>query len=126
MEYVRRRILVVDDEEMIAQTLRIALADEGDVECAGNGREAIKKVAEAFYDVLVVDMNMPVMSGMEFYKDAVKTFPEIRDRIIFFTGACEERCLSFFRENNLRYVAKSSELKELKDFVKEILDRNNG
>jgi len=52
---------------------------------------------------------MPVMNGMDFYEEAVKTFSDIKERIIFFTGSCEERCLSFFRENNLRYLAKPSE-----------------
>lgn len=126
MKYARRKILVVDDEEIIAESLRIALAEEGDVECAGNGRQALEKAAETSYDAFIVDMNMPIMHGIEFYKEAVKTIPGIGERIIFFTGSLEESCLSFFRKNNLRYLAKSSELKDLRDSVREMLDRNNG
>lgn len=119
---VLKKILVVDDDEMISTTLEIALADEGVVDCARNGRDALDKIAETSYDVLIVDMDMPVMNGMEFYKEAVKTFSAIKVRIIFFTGTCDEGCLSFFRENNLVYLAKPSSLKDIKYSVKEILN----
>ena len=117
-----KKILIVDDNEIISATLEIVLADEGVVDCAANGRHALVKIAETSYDVLIVDMDMPVMNGLEFYKDAVKIFPAIKERIIFFTGTCDEGCLSFFRENNLRYLAKPSRLKEIRDSVKEILN----
>ncbi len=122
MADVRRKILVVDDEELIGKALRIILADEGAVEYAGNGREALEKSAVTSYDVFIVDVNMPVMNGMEFYKEAVKTFARIKERIIFFTGSCEENCLSFFRENNLRFLAKPLEPEELKNLVRQILN----
>lgn len=122
MEDVRRKILVVDDEELIGIALRIILAEEGAVEYAGNGREALEKSAVTSYDVFIVDMNMPVMNGMEFYKEAVKTIPGIKEKIIFFTGSCEIVCLSFFRENNIRFLSKSLEPEELKDHVSEMLD----
>ena len=124
MRYERKKILVVDDEALIAITLRVVLSSEGAVEYAANGKEALQKIAVAAYDVFIVDMNMPVMNGMEFYKEAVKTCSGIKERIIFFTGSCEESCLSFFREHNLRYLAKPSEPEYLKDSVREILKQN--
>lgn len=123
MEDVRSKILVVDDEEMIGKALRIILAEEGAVEYARNGREALEKSAVTSYDVFIVDMNMPVMNGMDFYKEAVKSLSGIKERIIFFTGSCEEGYFSFFRENELRFLEKPLEPKELKDKVREILDR---
>lgn len=122
MEDVRKKILVVDDEELIGKALRIILAEEGAVECAGNGIEALEKSAVTSYDVFIVDMNMPVMNGMEFYKEAVKTLSGIKERIIFFTGSCEEGYLSFFRENNLRFLEKPLALEELKERVRQILN----
>jgi len=122
MEDVRKKILVVDDEELIGKALRIILAEEGVVEYVGNGMEALEKSAFTYYDVFIVDMNMPVMNGMEFYKEAVKTLAGIKERIIFFTGACEEGYLSFFRENNLRFLEKPLALEELKERVRQILN----
>lgn len=124
MGYQRKKILVVDDEALIGVTLRIVLSSEGAVEYAANGKEALEKIAGATYDVFIVDMNMPIMNGMEFYKEAVKTFSGIKERIIFFTGTCEESCLSFFKEHKLRYLAKPSEPEYLKDSVREILEQN--
>ncbi|MBI5588568.1 MAG: response regulator [Deltaproteobacteria bacterium] len=123
---MRRKILVVDDEEIIAEMLGEILSDEGAVEYAKDGRAALDKIAGTTYDVFIVDMNMPGMNGMEFYKEAVKTNPAIKERIIFFTGTHEEDYLSFFRENNLRYIAKPSESQDLRNQVREILDHNSG
>ncbi|HLE17870.1 MAG TPA: response regulator [Syntrophales bacterium] len=122
MEDVRRKILVVDDEELIGKALRIILAEEGAVEYARNGREALAKSAVTSYDVFIVDMNMPVMNGMDFYKEAVKTLSGIKERIIFFTGSCEEGYFSFFRENNLRFLEKPLEPEKLKNRIRQILD----
>ncbi len=121
---MREKILVVDDEEIVATMLREYLSGEGAVECAGNGREALNKIATTAYDVLIVDMDMPVMNGMEFYKEAVKTFSGIKERIIFFTGSHEESRITFCRDNNLRYLAKSLGPQDLVSSVKEILGRN--
>jgi len=119
-----RKILIVEDEEMIANALKIILAEEGTIEWATNGKEALAKITETFYDVLIVDINMPIMDGMEFYKEAVRNFSAIKERIIFFTGTYDERYLFFIRENNLRYLAKPAEFKDIKRSVSEIMNHN--
>jgi CheY-like chemotaxis protein len=59
-----RRILVVDDEPSIAQTIGWVLRDEGyEVAFARNGREALERVAEARPDLVITDIMMPVMDG---------------------------------------------------------------
>lgn len=121
---MNRRILIVDDEEMIANALKIILAEEGTIEWAANGREALDKISETSYDVLIVDMNMPVMDGMEFYIEAVKNFSVIKERIIFFTGAFDEEYLSFIRENNLRFLSKPAKLKDIRQSVSDLVNRN--
>src|SRR3990172_2187953 len=58
-------ILVVDDEPAIRSFLSGALATEGhDVDEAGNGLEAMKKLAERSYHVLLTDLRMPEMDGI--------------------------------------------------------------
>jgi len=121
---MRGKILIIDDEEIITNMLKIFLSSEGAVECAGNGREALDKIAVTTYDVLIVDVDMPVMNGIAFYKEAVKTFSGIKERVIFFTGAHEESSLTFFKDNNLRYLAKSLGPQDLMNSVREILGRN--
>lgn len=122
---MNRKILIVDDEEIIATLLKKMLEEEGFVEWVANGRDALVKITETFYDVIIVDMNMPVMDGMKFYYEAVKNFSAIRERIIFFTSASEEKHLFFIRENNLRCLTKPSGLKDMSKAVREIFSRNH-
>ncbi len=64
------RVLVVDDEAAIRQVLTDILADEGhQVVAASNGREAIEVLGTVVPDVILLDMNMPVMDGRTFYRE---------------------------------------------------------
>jgi two-component system response regulator MprA len=61
------RVLVVDDQEAIRDTLQTALDDEGyTVECAANGREALDILARSKPCVILLDLMMPVMDGWAF------------------------------------------------------------
>jgi CheY-like chemotaxis protein len=60
-------ILVVDDDPGIVTFLELALLDEGyEVHSAANGREALDQVGASHPDLILLDMNMPVMDGWEF------------------------------------------------------------
>ena len=73
------RILVVDDEAIIRHLLRDVLTDDGhQVAAAENGREAIDMVKESSFDVVLSDVHMPVLNGLE----AIKAIKEL-DRSIF-------------------------------------------
>src|SRR5207302_7109131 len=63
---VNERILVVDDEQAIVDAVAYALRREGfDVETASDGREALEAARAAPYDVLVLDLMLPGMSGLD-------------------------------------------------------------
>jgi two-component system, OmpR family, response regulator MprA len=58
-------LLVVDDDPALARTLRRALGIEGyDVECAGDGAEALQRLAGAHFDAVVLDVSMPRVDGL--------------------------------------------------------------
>jgi DNA-binding NarL/FixJ family response regulator len=62
------RILVVDDMQVIRRSLRLYLEQEADLEVCGeaeNGRSAIDRVQELRPDVVVIDLSMPVMNGLD-------------------------------------------------------------
>jgi CheY-like chemotaxis protein len=62
-----RSILVVDDDPGIVGFLELALEDEGyAVRAAANGREALDEISSERPDLILLDMNMPVMDGWEF------------------------------------------------------------
>jgi CheY-like chemotaxis protein len=59
-------ILLVDDEPDSLETLRLLLVDEGfDVRVAANGAEALERIAELVPDLLIVDIMMPAMTGLD-------------------------------------------------------------
>ena len=65
-EHAGRRILLVDDEPINQEVARIILEDAGlQVELAANGREAADMIERAAFDLVLMDMQMPVMDGLE-------------------------------------------------------------
>jgi two-component system response regulator MprA len=60
-----QRLLVVDDDPALARTLRRALGVEGyDVDCAGDGAEALDRLSAASFDAVVLDVSMPRVDGL--------------------------------------------------------------
>jgi two-component system NtrC family sensor kinase len=83
----RRRILVVDDEPEIAETLAEMLRDAGhSVETAENGRQALDRLAAGAYDLVMSDLRMPVMDGPALYSALRIHHPGLLGRIAFVTG----------------------------------------
>lgn len=84
------KILIVDDEEDILQFLSYNLQKEGyQVITATNGADAIKLAQKEVPDLIVLDIMMPVMDGMETCKE-LRNLPETKDKIIVFLTARSE------------------------------------
>jgi DNA-binding response OmpR family regulator len=60
---VKKRILVVEDDEDIAETVALVLAHDYAVDTAANGAEAVRRLRDNAYDAIVLDLMMPVMDG---------------------------------------------------------------
>jgi DNA-binding response OmpR family regulator len=81
----RANVLVVDDEQIVCNSCRKILNQEGhNVSVALNGREALKKVEEDKYDVVIADWKMPEIDGMEVLRIVKKNHPDII--LIMITG----------------------------------------
>jgi len=88
------RILVVDDDVNIRQIVRMCLADEGyDVYEAANGMAALEALGTAQPDLILLDMRMPVMDGLEFARQ-YSLSPGPRAPIVAFVAAlnAEQEC----------------------------------
>ncbi len=72
------RILVVDDEEIVLRSCQRALAADGrEIDTAANGAEALERVERAPYDVLVLDIMMPNIDGLEVLQRVKESHPDI-------------------------------------------------
>ncbi|MFW6642347.1 response regulator [Nocardiopsis algeriensis] len=75
------RVLIADDHPVVRDGLRGAFAAEEDIEVVGeaaNGREAIEQVGRLTVDVVLMDLRMPVLSGVEAIAALSRTRPEVR------------------------------------------------
>jgi len=83
----RGRVLVVDDEPMIATAIRRTLSLEHDVVLSSAAATALQRINDGErFDVILCDLMMPQMTGMELYDELVRTAPAQADRVVFLSG----------------------------------------
>jgi len=81
----KRKILVVDDEITVCKSIRQAiLSEEYEVDMALSGEEALKKDKQSAYDLIITDLMMPGISGLDLLKELKNTRPEVL--VIMVTG----------------------------------------
>lgn len=100
------KILIVDDESLARQRMRDLLSDLGETDIVGeaaNGSEAIEKSVSLKPDLLLVDIRMPVMDGLEaaMHLQGMEDPPKI-----IFTTAYDEHALEAFEVNAIDYLLK--------------------
>ena len=114
-----RRILIVDDEEMIRLLYRKELSQGGyEVDTASSGAEAIKKVSQGNFGVVVLDIELPDMSGLEVLQKLRKIAPETP---IILNSAYTTYKLDFQSWLADDYIVKSSDLQALKHKIKQLV-----
>jgi len=80
-----KRILVVDDEDLVLESVRMTLVHYGhSVETAASGAEALAKLAKGEFALVVTDLKMPIMSGDEFARQIKQRWPHLP--VILLTG----------------------------------------
>jgi len=85
-----RSILIVDDDELMRSFFCSVLADEGHrIEEARNGKEALAKLAGGGFDLVVTDLRMPDMSGIDLMREAGKTNRDCRWIVVTAHGSIE-------------------------------------
>ncbi len=81
------RVLIIDDERQIGAGLRRALEPECEVALAASGREGLALLEERQdWDLILCDVMMPEMSGIELHTAALQRWPNLASRIVFVTG----------------------------------------
>lgn len=83
----RGRILVIDDEAIVGRSLRLTLGREHEVTVMTDARKALARLTDGeTFDVILCDLMMPQMSGMDLYAEVHAVAPRQAERLVFMTG----------------------------------------
>ena len=108
----KQSILVVDDEEIIRSFLSEVLGEDYDVNLAEDGGEAIEKIKEYRYDLIITDLKMPNVSGEEVVKYACDIDPNYK--VIVISGFSSLHTVSQSINNGAcAFLSKPFSIKEL-------------
>jgi DNA-binding response OmpR family regulator len=117
------RVLVVDDEESIRGFVAEALKmDDLDVESARDGLDAMRRLEEQWYDLVVSDLRMPRLDGVGLYREVERRWPGSGRRLLFISGSTVLPDYEpFLREVHPVVIEKPFGLEELRRTVRRML-----
>jgi two-component system NtrC family sensor kinase len=113
------RILVVEDEPTVAELIADVLTEEGHrVDTLLDSREALNRLDEKNYALIICDLKMPYVDGPSLYRALVRRRSPLQHRFLFVTGdTMSPRTLDFLKSSGLPYLAKPFLVGELKEAV---------
>jgi len=119
----RGRILVVDDEPRMGKALHRLLAPDHEVTTVQSAKEALALVAGgAGFDVVLCDLMMPGMSGMDLHGELGRAAPELAARMVFMTGgAYTVEAQRFLEQVPNRRLEKPFRPEALEALIREML-----
>lgn len=118
------RILVIDDEPMLGFTLTVILEEAYEVEAVTSAEEAQRRLGEQHFDLVLCDLQMPVMSGMDFHAWLAEARPSMLRRVLFMTGgACSEEAEAFLERPDIERLDKPFDGEGLLRRVADVLSR---
>jgi PAS domain S-box-containing protein len=123
-----RAILVVDDEPEVAGVLAEFLASDGhQVDIAGNGVEALKRLEECSYDVILTDLRMPELDGPGLYQELERHHPALCRRVIFLTGdALTPETRALLGQTAVHAVSKPFDLGDIRRAIQQVVQAETG
>jgi DNA-binding NarL/FixJ family response regulator len=115
-------ILLVDDHTVVRQGLRALLSSEEDLEVVGeaeNGRQAVMLAKENHPDVVVMDIAMPLLNGLEATKQILKLIPSTK--VLVLTSYSDDNCVQQLMEAGAAgYLLKQTAANELLKAIREV------
>jgi PAS domain S-box-containing protein len=118
------RVLVVDDETFLLECLVDALSAWGmEVTSSDRGEEAIQKLEAGSFDLIVCDIRMPGVSGMDLFEWLKAQRPAMTRRILYTTGdTFDQRTREFLEASQVPYLGKPFDLRQLKQSLERLLE----
>jgi two-component system NtrC family sensor kinase len=120
----RGKVLIVDDEPAIRNILARILSNKGHkAQTVSSGKAALAKLHEKGYDLLVADLKMSGLSGMDLYETLKNTRPDMADRTVFITGdTMTEETNDFLASSGRPYLAKPFTPMEFLEVIENALE----
>lgn len=120
----KKRILIVDDHTLMRAGLRALLSQEPDIEIVGeadNGRDAVRAIMTHVPDLVLMDLNMPGMNGIEAIVDIKRRYPDTRV-LVLTLHRTEEYIHESLRAGADGYILKDATHDELRIAVRSVLN----
>ncbi|MCB4790592.1 MAG: response regulator [Elusimicrobia bacterium] len=119
----KKKILVVDDDPDILGVLGDFLADEGhEVVCVNNGTEALSKFCETDYDLSILDISMPILSGIDVL-EKMREFKPGTKAIMVTAYHNPEVIKKVYKTGALNCIFKPFDLKDLRTAINDIFNK---
>ena len=116
--YQGRRVLAIDDEALLLKAYRRMLSDVHEIVTALGARDALLVLEKRRdFDVILCDLQMPEMSGMELFATVKERYPELVDRFVFVTGGAFSTEAKRFLEQPLTCLNKPFRVDELMSVI---------
>ena len=119
-------ILIVDDSEIVTSLYKALLNRDGNIDVACNGEEALGYMEKKYYKLVISDIDMPIMDGISFYKEAVANYPTLNNKFLFISGDVSSERQSFFNEVKVQCLSKPVPINVLREEAAKIILSPNG
>ncbi len=116
------KVLVVDDHPVVRKGIRSLLAEEEDIQVVGeavNGLEAIALLKQVKPDVILMDLVMPEMNGIEAIQETVKLIPDARI-LVMTSFAADDKVFPSIKAGALGYLLKDSDPEDLIRMIRQV------
>jgi two-component system NtrC family sensor kinase len=119
------RLLVVEDDEMVqAMVVRVLEQVGYQVDTSTDGLSAHERIERADYDLIICDVRMPRLNGIDLYKRLASEQSKVLERFLFITGdTVSAETVGFIEANHIPYLGKPFEIEDLLKAVQQELDR---
>jgi PAS domain S-box-containing protein len=116
-------VLIVEDESALAEAMAESFTDAGYlVDRAGDGEEALERLEGGHYDLIISDLKMPRMDGIQLFGALRERHPEMSERMFFVTGdVIGTDAERFLAESGCRWLAKPFRLNQLLRVAREVM-----
>lgn len=122
------RVLVIDDEQLLGQTIQLGLEDTMEVELETSGEKGLARLlADDPFELILCDLSLPDLSGIDIYAKVASLKPELKDRFVVMTGGAVTNESRDFLDNYQGYLLnKPFTLSQVEALIDRVVGPDSG